>query len=72
MSWAKSSASAGLGGFTPREVARGAFQLEKFQMLEDPLVVKDKYGLVVKEVRNKLNIINFINICVKHIKQCKL
>ena len=50
MSWAKSSASAGLGGFTPREVARGAFQLEEFQMLEDPLVVEDKYGPVVKEV----------------------
>ena len=41
-------------------------------MLEDPLVVDDKYGLVVKEVRVKLNIINFMNICVKHVKQCKL
>ena len=72
MSWAKSSASAGLGGFTPREAARGAFQLEEFQMMEDPLVVEDKYGPVVKEVRIKLNIINFMNICVKHVKQCKL
>ena len=71
MSWAKSSASAGLGGFTPREVARGVFQLEEFQMLENPLVVNDKYGLVVKEVRIKLNI-NFSNICVKHVEQCKL
>ena len=50
MSWAKSSASAGLGGFTLREAARGAFQLEEFQMPWDPLVVEDKYGLVVKEV----------------------
>ena len=62
----------GLGGFTPREVTRGPFQLEEFQMMEDPLVVKDKYGPVVKEVRIKLNIINFINICVKHVEQCKL
>ena len=59
MSWAKSSVSAGLGGFTPREVTRGPFQMEEFQMMEDPLVVKDKYGPVVKEVRIKLNIINF-------------
>ena len=72
MSWAKSSASAGLGGFTPRKAARGAFQLEEFQMMEDPLVVKDKYELVVKEMRIKLNIINFINICVKYVEQCKL
>ena len=72
MSCAKSSASAGLGGFTQRKAARGEFQLEEFQMLEDPLVVDDKYGLVVKEVRIKLNIINFINICVKHVKQCKV
>ena len=51
MSWEKSSASTGLGGFTPREVARGGtFQLEEFQMMEDPLVVEEKYGLVVKEV----------------------
>ena len=71
MSWAKSSVSAGLGEFTPRKVARGAFQLEEFQMLENPLVVKDKYGPVVKEVRIKLNI-NFINICVEHVEQCKL
>ena len=51
---------------------KGAFQLEEFQMLEDPLVVDDKYGPVVKEVRVILNIINFINICVEHTKQCKL
>ena len=48
MSWAKSSASAGLGRFTLREVARAAFQLEEFQMLEDPLVVEDKHGPVVR------------------------
>ena len=72
MSWAKSSASTGLGRFTPREVARGVFQLEEFQMLEETLVVNDKYGLVVKEVRIKLNIINFSNICVEHVEQCKL
>ena len=72
MSWVKSSASAGLGGFTLREAARGAFQLEEFQMMEDPLVVKDKYGPVVKGVGIKLNIINFINICVEHVEQCKL
>ena len=42
-------------------------------MMEDPLVVEDKYGLVVKEVRIKwVNIINFMNICVKHVEQCKL
>ena len=62
----------GWGGFTPREVARGAFQLEEFQMMEDPLVVEDKYGPVVKEVRIKLNIINFMDIGVEHVKQCKL
>ena len=41
-------------------------------MLEDPLVVNDKYRPVVKEVRIKLNIMNFSNICVEHVKQCKL
>ena len=41
-------------------------------MLEDPLVVDDKYWLVMKEVRIKLNIINFSNICVEHVEQCKL
>ena len=53
-------------------MARGAFQLEEFQILEDPLVVDDKYRPVVKEVRIKLNIINFSNICVEHVKLCKL
>ena len=41
-------------------------------MLEDPLVVDNKYAPVVKEVRIKLNIINFSNICVEHVEQCKL
>ena len=72
MSWAKSSASAGLEWFTLKEVARGAFQLEEFQMLEDPLVVNDKYRSVMKEVRIKLNMINFSSICIKNVKQCKL
>ena len=73
MSWAKSSASAGLVGvYTEGSSRGGAFQLEEFQMLEDPLVVQDKYGPVVKEVRIKLNIINFINIFVEHVEQCKL
>ena len=40
-------------------------------MLEDPLVVDDKYESVVKEVIIKLNIINFSNICIKHVEQCK-
>ena len=53
-------------------MARGAFELEEFQMMEDPLVVEDKYWPVVKEVRIKLNIINFMNICAEHVKQCKL
>ena len=51
---------------------KGAFQVEEFQMLEDLLVVNDKYGPVVKEVRIKSNIINFSNICVEHVEQCKL
>ena len=41
-------------------------------MLEGPLVVNDKYRPVVKEVRIKLNIINFSNICVEHVEQCKV
>ena len=68
----KSSATAGLGGFTLREAARGAFQLEEFPMMEDPLVVEEKYGSIVKEVSQVLNIMNFSNIYVEHVKRCKV
>ena len=41
-------------------------------MMEDPLVVEEKYRLIVKEVSQVLNIINFRNIYVKHVKRCKV
>ena len=72
MSWEKASATAGLGGFTLREAARGAFQLEEFQMMEDPQVIEEKYGSIVKEVSQLLNIVNFSNIYVEHVKWCKV
>ena len=40
------------GGLTPREAARGAFQLDYFQNMDDPLGDPDPavYGDLVKEV----------------------
>ena len=39
----------GWGGVYTEGSSEGAFQLEEFQMMEDPLVVEDKYGPVVME-----------------------
>ena len=52
MSWKKESAAGGLGGLTPREAERGAFQLDYFQNMDDPLSDPDPavYGNLVKEV----------------------
>ena len=52
MSWQKESASAVLGGFTPREAARGAFHFKNFQHLPDPLGDPDPAcGELLKEVK---------------------
>ena len=51
MSWAKQSAAAGLGGLIPREAARGAFQLDCFQNMDNPLADPDPtLGPLIKEV----------------------
>ena len=53
MSWTKQSAAAGLGGvgLIPREAARGAFQLDSFQNMGDPLADPDPtLGPLIKEV----------------------
>ena len=52
MSWTKQSAAAGFGGrLTPREAARGAFQLDCFQNMDDPLADPDPtLGPLIKEV----------------------
>ena len=61
MSWSKESAAAGLGGFTPREAALGAFMLEDFQHMADPLPDPDKeYGDLIHiiEVSTVLSNVN--------------
>ena len=52
MSWKKESAMAELGGFTPREALKGAFQFDYFQNMHDSLADPDPavYGDLVKEV----------------------
>ena len=51
MSWAKQSAAAGLGGLTPREAAKGAFQLDCFQNMDDPLADLDSsLGPVIEDI----------------------
>ena len=51
MSWEKASAAAGLGGLMLREAARGAFQLDCFQNMDDPLPDPDfTFGPVIKDV----------------------
>ena len=51
MSWEKASAAAGLGGLMPREAARGAFQLDCFQNMDNPLPDLDTaFGPVIKDV----------------------
>ena len=51
MSWEKQSAAAGLGGLMPREAARGAFQLDCFQNMDNPLADPDPtLGLLIKDV----------------------
>ena len=51
MSWEKASAAAGLGGLTLREAARGAFQLDCFQNMDDPLPDPDStFGPLIKDV----------------------
>ena len=52
MSWKKESATASLGGFTPREAARGVFHFEDFQHMADPLddPNQELYGELIKEM----------------------
>ena len=51
MSWEKQSAAAGLGRLMPREAARGAFQLDCFQNMDDPLADLDPtLGPLIKDV----------------------
>ena len=51
MSWTKQSAATGLGGLTPREAARGVFQLDCFQNMDNPLADSDPtLGPLIKEV----------------------
>ena len=55
MSWEKASAAAGLGGLMPREAARGAFQLNCFQNMDDILSDPDStFGPVIKDVSYNL------------------
>ena len=51
MLWAKQSATAGLGGLMPREAARGAFQLDCFQYMDDLLADPDSsLGSIIDDV----------------------
>ena len=51
MLWEKQSAAAGLGGLMPREAARGTFQLDCFQNMDNPLPDLDStFGPLIKDV----------------------
>ena len=51
MLWEKASAAAGLGGLMLREAARGAFQLDCFQNMDNPLPDLDStLGPVIKDI----------------------
>ena len=51
MLWEKQSAAAGLGGLMPREAAKGKFQLDCFQNMDDPLPDPDAtLGPLIKDI----------------------